>query len=185
MPTKSGGWGHEGWGYGPWGGAESGAVLTLVGALAVSENVMRLLFNLQPYVSNLGDAYDGGSVSHYTLTANPSTGYDGQPARQVNVIVAAPSGLDPWGSPINGIDLTTDRPMSPFPAEYTVSCANLVDQATGTVPLSPSPQSIDPPGLLRHLQSGSATLASPNRDFLNPQTASSLAGSTAGADSAM
>lgn len=160
------GWGDERWGAGPWGGGEGvgGVSFVLTGALAVRENVARLFFSQAVALSGVLDALDGTLKSHYLISPVDGTfGYDGEPARSVLVIGAQAT------DDLAQVDVLVDRPFSPYPSQYQVTATGLFT-ATGT------PQTTTFSAVFYGVQMGvpppTADLASPGRDFANPQTLS-------------
>lgn len=171
------GFGDDLWGQGAWGGAIEG-VLAVVGALASRENVVSLFFSRPVYASGLFDAADAADPSHYAITAvGASRGADGRPARPVRVVEA--TAVVPPAPPVTAqhvagqVDLTLDRPLSPYPAVYVVAASGLVtpdlslllvdDYASATIA-----------AVFRQVVTPSITTPAPNRDFANPQTAKVL-----------
>jgi hypothetical protein len=176
------GWGAAPWGGSPWGGAllAPGAVsLELLSAFAVAENVVRLAFNVAPYVSGVLDPADGADPAHYSVAVVAGTvGYDNNPARPVSP-VSADVAIDYADVIQSGeIDVVLDRPMSPYPAQYTITVQGLA--TSGGLPMSPSPATLQFYGLLKQLVPASNDHALPTRDFANPQSAAGISGSTIG-----
>jgi hypothetical protein len=170
------GWGSEPWGSGGWGGPTSG-ILTLLSAVAIAENVIQLVFSNAVYFSGLLDTPDASNPALYTVTANTSTtGYDGNSARPVNAIVAALStsaDIPPGTQYGAAIDVTLDRPMSPYPATYTIAVQGIY-QYDLSQELTPS--SITLYGVYRTLVRPSADLPTPTRDIANPSSLSGTVG---------
>lgn len=164
----SAGWGggHEGWGGSP--GSFSSGPNPITGAVAIAENVIRVYFGAAPYYSQLLDPYDASNPALWTVTAvTTTTGIDGNAARACSVISVA------VGSEPASIDLTLDRPMTPWPATYSVAQSGL---AYGQPPsLSPiAPSGISLPGTYRQIIAANPDALAPSRDFANPQTASDI-----------
>lgn len=163
----SGGWGASPWGAGEW-GAGSTDELELVDALAVRENVVRLRFNTAPRYTRTHDANDAAVPARYAITpVAGSKGLDGEPARAVTPVRAdvAPTPFS-FGSII---DVTVDRPFSPWNALYTVAVNQLVS-ADGASLLAIGSTSRVFAGLYRGLRAQSLENALPSRDVANPQT---------------
>lgn len=161
----------SGWGAGPWGSSPWGtgaADLTLLSALAIRENVVRLTFSAPIYFSELLDPHDASDPERYSLVADTSTvGLDGLVARQV-----APALAEVAGAGGSLIDLYSDRPFSPYPAVYRVS-ANNVRDLTGMVILAGSASA-----LFYGLQAGyePAQKTPAQKDFANPQSGLTILG---------
>ena len=114
------GWGGAPWGLSPWG--TGGTALTLLSALAVRENVVRISFDQPVYMSELLDPHDAANPEYFTVVADSSTtGLDGLPARPV-----APAHVVASGGAGAVLDLVIDRPLSPYPAVYLVAAHNLL-----------------------------------------------------------
>ena len=90
----SGAWGSGEFGAGSWGGGEG--TLTLLGAFALRENVIRLAFSQPVYFSSILDPLDASNPEKYSVTAVSGTfGIDGSPARPVNAVrVTLPTEAD-------------------------------------------------------------------------------------------
>jgi hypothetical protein len=179
------GWGEANWGGSNWGGTPDSSTggLELLYAVAVAENVVRLYFNVVPYVSGVLDPADGADPSHYTVAAVAGTvGYDNNPVRTVTAVSAGTT-VD-YSDTIQSseIDVVMDRPMSPYPAQYTITLSGLT--TSGGVPMFPLTQSYTLYGVLKQLVVASSDQALPTRDFANPQSQSGIAGSTIGASTA-
>lgn len=162
------GFGSEAWGRGPWGGltfAGSGFAFT---AVAVRENVVRLTLSEPVQMSGLLDRFDGTQKTHYAFIEDDTTiGLDGSTARPVRAVRAAP------GPELNQVDITLDRPLSPFPSRYEVLVQGLYNQAGLFLNGIAGAQFA---GLYRAIVPPTAGLVVPSRDFANPQTLSALVG---------
>lgn len=172
--TGLAGWGAGSWGGTPWGGASLG-VLRLVDAVATRENVIRLQFTRPVYWSGILDIHDASIVSNYAVTAIPgSVGLDGSPARPVMVVMVVPRVDDlPEGSAAGSyLDLTTDRPMTAYPALYAVSATALVSSDLAT-PLT-SPTLFQFYGAFKQVVVPDVSAPHPSRDIANPQTLTAL-----------
>jgi hypothetical protein len=158
-----GGWGGGGWGGSGWGGGSG--VGALQGALAVSENVIRVYFSHAPYYSGLLDPGDASNPEAYSILPVAGTvGLDGTQARSVSAIVAAVGG-DP-----NSIDVTLDRPLTAWPAQYQVATLGLVTGAPpSTTPIPDASTAF--PAVYRQIVAAVPDALIASRDFANPQTA--------------
>ena len=167
----------RGWGAGPWGleawGSPGSLALDVLKVSAIAENVIRVYFSQALYFSTLLDAKDAADPSKYTIAPIAGTvGMDGLPTRAVTVAsVAAVADTDlPQGTVSNSVlDLTTDRPMSPWPGAYELSIAN-VWTADGLLEIDASTAVFDFLGLYRVVVVPSLDTGHPLRDFGNPQT---------------
>ena len=187
--THEGGWGKESWGGGAWGGAQAPTAggLSALSVVAIAENVIRFTFNTTPYVSTIGDQFDAADVaSHFTVSAvTTTTGYDGRAAQVVTPVSAALAVDYVTGNVLaDAVDVVLDRAMSPYPAQYTVTATNLADFSL-TLLLSPNPTTQTIFGVLRQLQPPRLDLASPSRDFANPQSLDAVQASTMGPDTSV
>jgi hypothetical protein len=160
------GWGAGGWGSSFWG---AGAiVLALEEALAVRENVVQLTFSAPIYFSGVLDPGDGSDPSRYQLNPVAGTsGMDGQPARSVAVVSAAVTGLG--GAQIQ---VTVDRPFSPYGARYTVTAVGVRDLIGNLIAPGLGTQEFF--GLYRQLATPSLDVIVPSRDIANPQDRQAL-----------
>jgi hypothetical protein len=92
-------------------------VPTATALAVVAENVFRVTFASPPYYSGLLDAGDVSNPALFTFTPVPNTfGVDGNPTRPVSAAIVLPAAN---GDP-NSVDVTVDRPMSPYPAQYSL-----------------------------------------------------------------
>ena len=171
MPfAPDGSWGSGPWGEGSWGGGPFTPPPSIVSINAVAENVLRIQFSGPPYFSGLLDIGDASNPDLYIVTPIAGTvGYDGNATRPVSPSSVA---MAADGNP-NAVDLTLDRPMSPYPAQYavTASAITIGDPAT----LIGGAGSVY--GVFRYLQVNDPSVAVPNRDIANPNDASDIAGS--------
>jgi hypothetical protein len=170
MSPPYAGYGAGGFGAGLY-GAGSPAPLVLIDAFATSENVVQLQFNFPVYLSTLRDAPDASDPSHFTFTAVPSTvGYDGSPARPVAPATIAYTDPAPTGFLLGQcLDVTLDRAMTPYPAQYMVGVTGLLSSDQISPLTVPSMAMFY--GLYRQLVQPSLTTTVPARDFANPQSA--------------
>lgn len=166
------GWGAELYGAGGWGGPVGSGIFFLLSALAIAENVVQLAFNNVVYYSGLLDPPDASNASNYVIVAATNTvGYDGNPARPVNVVAITPVTSDlPNGAPSGSVlDVTTDRPMTPYPALYSIEVSGLF---TADLSQALANTTLGYYGLYRELVSPSVDLPHPTRDFANPSSLS-------------
>lgn len=152
-------------------GSLTPATLVCTEALAVAENCIRLKFSSALYYSTILDDGDASNPIYYSVSALPlTTGYDGNPARPVGVATATlsqPGGFLPVGADFGTyVDLTLDRPMTPYPAGYQVTVAGLFS-SDSTQALSPA--TLQLLGVYRQLVAPALDLPHPTRDFANPQ----------------
>ena len=158
------GFGSGGFGLSPWGGG-AGASFDLLGADAVSETVVRLLFSEPPYQDGVGGVGDAFDPDNYTVTATSGTGLDGKAIRTVLAISAS---VLPY--PVGQyVDVTVDRPFSPYPCLYLVSCTGLRGAVSG-LPLTAGSTAASFHGMLRTVESQDRSLALKNRDVASPQS---------------
>lgn len=167
----SGPWGDGGWGDGSWGGGVDAADLVGVDVLAIRENVIRVEFSKAVWLTNLLDAADASRIEKWAITANASTtGLTGDVARDVTVIAASLSTVDDGIAEEDVgrfVDLTLDRPMTPWPAEYAVSwssifSSDLESEASGAAAFQ---------AVYRQVATPTLEQSRPSRDVANPQTA--------------
>lgn len=170
IPGDFSGWGEE-WGEEFGGLGPDASVFGLIFADTIADNVVRLEFNTPPDFTYLEDSHDASVPDRYTITPdNSTTGLDGNPPRPVFVLSAAPNlELDPTG---HLVELTVDRPFSPFPAKYVVQVNGLT---SGGVPLNPGFVSFEFYGLRQIWLPADSQLIIPSKDFANPQTLDMLA----------
>ena len=167
MTTQGGqGWGGGAFGLTPWGGG-AGDTLSLIAAIAVRENVVRLEFDATLVFTGILDPYDASNRARYAITCIPNTyGIDGELCRVVRVVTASLAEVD--GAQGKLIDLTVDRPFSHYPAQYRVSANNLM--SVDGAPLESSATSIVFFGLQRQREVNSTETALPARDIANLPT---------------
>lgn len=172
LPVSLGtGFGGKPFGSGPFGdGGVFGptSVFFLEGAFAIRENVVRLQFSQPVQMSGLLDRFDGTLKTHYAFQEDDTTvGLDGSPARPVMAAYAAS------GDDATEVDVTLDRPLSPFPTVYDVLVSGLYD-ASGD--LLVGTQSAQFQGLYRGITPPTSDLLVPSSDLANPQSLSGLVG---------
>lgn len=144
------------------------------GLSAVRENVLRVRFNTPIYFSQLLDAKDGSIPAKYVVTTISSTGLDGQPVHPCTPVRAAVAAdVLPVGS---AVDLTLDRPMSPFPCRYAVAISN-VWTADKSTPIDGDLSTASTFAVFKRVvvPTLDAPLASTGGDIANPQTQSDAA----------
>lgn len=175
------GWGSGPWGGSPWGGGASPTDVVVGSALAVRENIFRIVFSVPIRFTGLLDAGDASDPSNYAVApVAGTTGLDGTEARPLTVVEARLAGVEDGvlASMVGTVlDLVTDRPMTPWGALYdltlTVIAADLASYVGGT---------FRTPGVFRRLEPPSVQMGRPTRDFANPQT---LSAARAGLSDAM
>lgn len=158
------GYGSGFWGDNPWGDDQPEGVSTtvLLSVLAISENVIRAYFSAPVLFTGLLDEGDASDPSHYLVTPVLSTtGADGNPPQTVSVLFAT-IGTEPAS-----IDLTLDRAMTPFPAQYEVAISGLIDATTFQ---NIATASAVTPALYRVLLPANENFVIPSRDFANPNS---------------
>jgi hypothetical protein len=112
------------WGADPFGiyGAPPGQLAVV----AISENLVRLWFPVAVYWTGVGDPSDGSIASKYVVTTLGGIGLDGLPPRNVSVVQATQVGPAI-------VDVTLDRPLSPYPCQYTMALNGLVSVGMGPI----------------------------------------------------
>lgn len=163
MTTLDAGWGGGAWGDAAWGAAEPD--LTLDRAASIAENVVRLAFSVAPLFTLLGNSRDASRLDHYSVMAVSA---DARPVGLVEVAVAADAGAS--------LDLTVDRPFSPWPAVYRVSAVGLV--SSGGTFLAKGSSATFLGQLQGRLAVDAAGVAVAGRDIANPQSARDLVGTS-------
>ena len=133
--------------------------LNLLTAMAVAENVVRLVFNYPLSYTELGDPGDASNPACYTVTAI-------SPARPVftagtylNTVVN-PSGMT--------IDITTDRSFSMDMSQYTIQVGYIVG-TDGRV-ISDVNNTLNFFGVSREYTPPDPTTVFVSKDLANPQT---------------
>jgi hypothetical protein len=161
------GFGGEPFGRGAWGGALS-ASLSLVSALAVSENVIQLTFSVPVYFSGLLDFQDASNRLKYTISpVVGSVGIDGTAAKAVAAASVSLAGVSGVVTGLN-VYVTTDRPMTPNPAQYLITCQNLWS-ADLSQQIVPGGNSAPFAGLYRVIAPPQLQTKSQRGDIANPQ----------------
>jgi hypothetical protein len=166
----TGAWGAGTWGAGSWGGGPGG--IELVDVVALRENALRLEFTQAVYFTELLDAADASRPEIWLVTeVEGSSGIDGNPVRPVRAIKVELAGeADSVGESDYGrfVNLILDRPMTPWPAVYSVSWTDVYSADLG----SSSAGSQDAYSVYRELEVPQIQQARTSRDFANPQTLS-------------
>jgi len=172
MPhTGSGAWGYGGWGYGSWGGGGGGGAIALLSVASIRENVFRLEFSVPVYWTGILDENDGSIPTKYAIAVVPGTvGLDGNPVRPLMVSeVYVPGVLDGVAAEDVGrfVDVISDRPMTPHPALYDVTCSDIfaADLLSSVVSSTLTAQAV-----FKRIEPPSIATAIPSRDFANPMT---------------
>ena len=116
-----------GFGTGPFGTMSFGTMMaplvSILRALVVAENRVRLDFVVAPRATNLGECGDAYDPAHFRLTPiETSIDRRGEPPRPVTVV--AVERVDP-----TTLDLLTDRAFSSFGALYLLDVDGLVDES--------------------------------------------------------
>ncbi len=164
-PTAFGG---APYGFDPYG---PNATFLLQGAIATTENVVRLYYSALPYLSGLLDPRDASQASFYAITpVAGSLGLDGLPPLPVSVVFAQ------VGADANSVELVLDRAMSPHPAQYQVTATGVWSSVSGApgVLQNPDPGAATFDGDFRQLQPQRPENIAPSRDIANPTTLQGL-----------
>lgn len=163
---------EAGWGVGEWGtsfwGVGSGP-LKLIDAQPVRENVVRLFFNAPMKFTGILDPSDASSSERYDITPIAGT-LNGDDPRDVDPIIVELTEVAGAGG--TQIDVTVDRPFSPYPSRYRIS-VNQLQSKDGAL-LDPDFTSFEFDGLLGERGTKTRDLALPIRDIANPQTRDAL-----------
>lgn len=170
----SGAWGSDTWGGSAWGGG--GDIITaraVTGvAAAYRENVIRVTMSEFLIFDGLLGPKDGSNAALWSVAEVASAiGRDGNPSRPVRVLTAtlAEEGDDGviFADVGRIVDLTLDRPMTPWPSRYIVSWQGLYAATDGAPLLAGTAETL---GAYRVLQPPTVEAPRPSRDFANPQT---------------
>lgn len=160
-----------GWGRGPYGlnqwGAGGLADLRLENAQAIAENLVRLTFNTAPLYTGVLGPNDASNAARYNIVPVAGTAENGADPRNVRVIAATLAEVEGAGG--SAIDITLDRPMSGYPAEYLVSVNQMVVAATGGL-LEAGFTSFSFLALEAYAPPHVREEQVPSRDIANPQT---------------
>jgi hypothetical protein len=161
-------WGAQLWGRAPWGGPGFGPTA----AIAVRENVIRVAFSDVIYASDLGDPEDALRSATFAVQALPlAIGYDGTATRDVVAVFSRlPDETDGILSADVGrfLDVVLDRPMTPFPAAYTITPAGVWNEAK-TLPAGVATLSVE--AVYRELTQPTTVFTAGSRDLANAQYA--------------
>lgn len=165
----SGAWGSGGWGSGSWGGGPGFPGISFVDALPIRENVVRVEFATKVYLSGLRETTDASIVDKWAVTADTAAlDSIGDPSRSVAVVAAVIATENVAEVDVGRfVELVLDRPMSSFPAQYTVFWSGIYAADLATVDSG----SAKIYAVYRALQAPTAIAAKPSRDFANPQLA--------------
>jgi len=167
MPDS--GWGSAPWGGFPWGlaGGVTPASVELAEAVAIRENMVQLFFVEELEFTGLLGLNDASDPTHYAVTPVAGTiGSDGLPARSVGVLLV--ENVADGGIPGSIVNLTLDRPLSPYPAQYLVTVQNLV-----TIPmtvLNPTNANATFFGTQQPAPNLTVQQSLPSRDIAHPDT---------------
>jgi hypothetical protein len=134
--------------------------ISLVSALALRENMVRLTFDADIYYSAVLDSGDASDTARYLFTPDAaSRGSDGLPPR---FILAARADL----FDARTIDLWVDRRFSPYPSRYIIDVNGLLEAVT-LDPLVTHTASFL--GCTRGVPQLTLEAGISNRDLANPQ----------------
>lgn len=130
----------------------------------VRENVLRVQFDLPVYWTGLLETNDASRAAKWAVTADStSIGMSGDHARAVGVASVVLTDGDATGC---FVDVVLDRPLTPFPAAYSLSWTSIFAVGLG----SSSTGSQTFAGAYRILVAPQVDAARPSRDFANPQS---------------
>lgn len=160
-----------------------------VSAVAVGENVIRLQFNGAVYFNDLLDKRDGSRITLYTVTKVSGTkGLDGSPVWDVYAIDAVLTDttdetMFPLPSSGRYVDIITDRPMTPWPAQYRITLGDVystdfLDGFGKPERLSSLTREFTLYGNHREIQQPVVTEPERRKDLANATTARALVGKT-------
>ena len=165
----TGAWGEGSWGAGSWGGGP-GAGIQFVDVVAIRENALRLEFDQAVNLTGLLAFDDASRPDLWNVTASPmSIGLSGDPARPVRIVRVELAGEDDGVADVDYgrfVNLILDRPMTAFPAVYTVTWTDIYAKDLA----SSSSGSSDVYAVYRLLEQPQIQVPKPSRDFANPQT---------------
>jgi hypothetical protein len=169
MAVTGSGWGGGFWGASYWGSGSSD--LTLDRVEPIRENVVRLFFSEAPRFTGILDPHDASDPARYSINVVAGTvGNNGKLVRSV-IPVKAEIALEALAGGA-AIDVTTDRPFTPYPAQYIVAANGLIAASSGALLVPPA--SFVFFGLYRFLQPPALDTRIPSRDIANPQTRSAM-----------
>lgn len=169
MGIGTGAWGSGTWGAGSWGGGYGGGIHFL-DIVAIRENVIRIEFDEAVNLTGLLEAEDASRTDIWTVTEEPTTtGYAGEPPRKVRIVSVELSGEEDSVAEADVgrfVNLVLDRPMTPYPAVYTVTWTDVFAKGLAS---SSSGQS-DVLAVYRELEPPQIVVPRASQDFANPQT---------------
>lgn len=172
----TGAWGEGSWGAGSWGGGP-GAGIQFVDVVSIRENAIRLEFDQAVNLTGLLSADDASRTDLWNVVASTlSKGYDGQPARPVRIVRVELAGADDGVADVDVgrfVNLILDRPMTPYPAVYSVTWTDISAKDLASTSSGES----DVYAVYRLLEQPQIQVPKPSRDFANPQTSSAAVSS--------
>ena len=165
----SGAWGSGTWGSGSWGGGVDFGPVDAA-SVAIRENVIRMEFDGFVFLTGLLEPEDASWPYKWTVTENAETiGLTGDAARPVRVVRVELAGADSGvaeGDFGRFVNLILDRPLTAWPAQYSVAWqgihdVNLANESAGSSTFQATYRRVEPPNV-----------DSPRRakDFANPQS---------------
>lgn len=161
-------WGDLPWGSTAWGGGPG--PIALLAAIIVRENAVRLEFSQKVYLTHLLDPQDTTPDKFTATPVDGTVGYDGSAARPVTIVRVEYAGTDD-GVPNEAAGyfllLTTDRPFTPYPAQYAFRIQDVFAKDLMTSVID---QTIYADSTFRVLQRPQNNAPATSRDFANPQT---------------
>lgn len=167
----TGAWGEGSWGAGSWGGG-AGSGIDFLDIVAIRENAIRLEFDQAINLTGLLSSDDASRPDLWSITASPlSTGLSGDAAREVRIVRIEFAGAEDGVADADFgrfVNLILDRPMTSFPAIYTVTWVDIYASDL----LSVSSGSSDVYAVYRLLEQPQIQAPQRSRDFANPQTMS-------------
>lgn len=165
----TGAWGEGSWGAGSWGGGP-GAGIHFVDLVAIRENAIRVEFDQAVNLTGLLASEDASRPDLWSVTASSfSTGLSGDTARAVRIVRIELAGEEDGVADVDYgrfVNLILDRPMTAFPAVYSVTWVDIFAKDL----LSSSSGSSDVYSVYRLLEQPQIQVPKPSRDFANPQT---------------
>ena len=174
--SSTGAWGAGSWGAGSWGGGP-GFGIQFIDAVSIRENAIRMEFDQAVNLTGLLGFDDASRTDVWTVVASSlSRGLSGDVARPVRIVRVEFAGEadgvvgSDYGRFVN---LVLDRPMTPYPAVYTVSwidiyASDLLSSSAGTADVYAVYRVLEPPQI---------QVPKPSRDFANPQSTGAAASS--------
>jgi hypothetical protein len=143
----------------------------LIGALAIRENVVRITFNQPVKFTEILDPGDASEIERYTITPIAGTkGLDGVSVRSVFPAEVARARIDGAGGKI--LDVTTDRPFSPYPVRYRIAVNGILSWSGGLLDPMFASRVFD--GLHAGFPPKRVDLAHRSRDIANPQNLAAM-----------